>query len=124
MNIEQVQALTMRETDLEGAIKRFCGDEALYVSCLGMFLKDETMEQLNQAIDEQRWDDAFTAAHALKGVAGNMGFVPLMHAISKLVVQIRSGRLADISSTLVQVNEIYREIIDVVQTNFILTEKS
>lgn len=118
MNVEQVYSLSLRETDLEGAIKRFCGDEQLYIKCLGAFLEDSTMEGLIAAVDSQQWDEAFTAAHALKGVAGNMGFIPLMHAISRLVVVIRGGRLSEVDETMTQVISAYRDITDAIRQNF------
>jgi chemotaxis protein histidine kinase CheA len=118
MDVKQQRALTLRETDVQGALRRFSGNEDLYVSCLGMFLSDPTMEELNTAIDQQSWDEAFTAAHALKGLAGNMGFVPLMHATGQLVVLIRGGRIKDINDCMAQINSSYRDISDAIRDNF------
>ena len=80
MTAQQQYSLYLRETDLQGAMQRFYGNEELYIACLKSFLDDPTIAQLNDSISNGMWDDAFTAAHALKGLAGNMGFVPLMHA--------------------------------------------
>lgn len=110
-------ALELRNTDLNGAIQRLGGDEALYLTCLGMFLQDTTLAELNDAIDNRLWDDAFTAAHALKGLAGNMGFVPLMHATSQLLIMIRGGRINDVREYMAQVNSHYRDIVDAIQMN-------
>lgn len=118
MNVEQIYALSLRETDLEGAIKRFCGDEQLYVKCLAAFLEDPTMAELIAAVDAQQWDEAFTAAHALKGVAGNMGFIPLLHSISRLVVVIRGGRIHEVPETMSLVSSSYRDITDAIRNNF------
>lgn len=95
-----------------------CGDEQLYISCLWMFLDDPTMDELNEAIRIKSWDEAFTAAHALKGLAGNMGFVPLMHSTGKLVVLIRGGRLQEIGDCVAQINSNYRDITDAIRTSF------
>lgn len=118
MDDKQQRALMIRDTDVQGAIKRFCGNEALYVSCLRMFLEDTTIDELKKAIDTQSWDDAFTAAHALKGLAGNMGFVPLMHSTGQLVVLIRGGRLQEISDCFMQISSSYRDITDAIRDNF------
>lgn len=118
MNIKQRHALELRETDIEGAIRRFNDDEQLYISCLLMFLEDPTVTQLNKAIEERAWDDAFTAAHAMKGLAGNMGFVPLMHTISRLVVMIRGGRTNELAECMATVNSNYRDITDAIRDNF------
>ena len=118
MNEMQRHALSIRETDLEGALKRFGGDEKLYISCLNRFLEDPSVVQINEAIQEKRWDDAFTAAHALKGLAGNMGFIPLMHATGQLVIMIRGGRIKEITEYTGQVNSNYRDIVDAIRNNF------
>ena len=96
------QSLQNVETDVDGALERFSGDEALYESLLQAFLTDPTMEMLQDAISRQAWDDAFTAAHALKGLAGNMGFVPLFHAMGELVIYIRTAKIKDVKDSLNQ----------------------
>ena len=118
MNSKQWRALTLRDTDVQGALKRFSGNEELYTACLSMFLDDPTMTELRDAIQEQSWDDAFTAAHALKGLAGNMGFIPLMHSTGQLVVLIRGGRIKDIGECMIQIDSNYRDIIDAIRDNF------
>lgn len=123
MDSKQQHALALRETDVQGALRRFSGDEKLYFSCLEMFLKDPTLDELNSAIAEQSWDEAFTAAHALKGLAGNMGFIPLMHATGQLVVLIRGGRIKEIDDCMGQVNSKYRDIADAIREYFIPSTK-
>lgn len=118
MDTRQQYALLLRETDISGALRRFNGDEELYITCLKMFLEDKTTEQLNEAIAGKLWDDAFTAAHALKGLAGNMGFVPLLHQTGQLVVLIRGGRINEIYECLKRVNSCYRDITDAIKKNF------
>lgn len=124
MNAKQYHALSLRQTDVEGAVRRLSGNEDVYVECLQAFLTDETMRQINDAIKNAAFDDAFTAAHALKGVAGNMGFVPLMHAVGRLVVLIRGGRLKEIGESLEQVNSCYRDIIDGIHQFFCYADKA
>lgn len=118
MNGKQQHALTLRQTDVQGAVNRMGGSEQMYVACLRMFLDDPTVSELNQAIAAKAWDDAFTAAHALKGLAGNMGFVPLMHSTGQLVIMIRGGRTKEVGAYMAQVNSNYRDITDAIRENF------
>lgn len=106
------------ETDLDGALDRFCGDEALYAECLQDFLDDTTMAELDDALAAQAWDDAFTAAHAIKGLAGNMGFIPLFHASAEMVTLIRSGRVRDIGASYLEVRRCYVRLIKVIRQNY------
>lgn len=118
MTDKQQRALSLRETDIQGAIERLGKNETLYISCLRMFLKDPTMDKINETIKDKKWDEAFTVVHALKGLAGNMGFVPLMHSIGNLVVLIRAGKTNELNECLEIVNSNYRNIVDAIQENF------
>lgn len=119
MDANQVHTLALRETDVEGALRRLCGQEELYVTCLKRFLDDPTIGQLNSAVKTELWDDAFTAAHALKGLAGNLGFIPLMHAVAHLIIIIRGGRTRDVAECMAMVNSSYRDITDAIRFCFV-----
>lgn len=63
-----------------------------------MYAEDETTRQLHDAVDAERWTDAFRAAHTLKGVAQNLGFTRLQQAASELTEAMRGDKpLADFS---------------------------
>lgn len=115
INRDLRRELELCETDVDGALRRFSGNESLYVSCLGLFLIDPTMKQLNSAVSAKTWDDAFTAAHALKGLAGNMGFIPLFHEVGELVLLIRAGRMDEIQDANRRVNVCYTDIMSAIQ---------
>ncbi|NLW70282.1 MAG: Hpt domain-containing protein [Eubacteriaceae bacterium] len=115
MDTNLIHSLTCCRTDVDGALRRFSGNEELYMTCLNAFLSDPTMAQLNAAISSSSWDDAFTAAHALKGLAGNMGFVPLYHATGELVILIRTGKVSEISEATLRVKQCYNEIITAIR---------
>lgn len=117
MDSQLLYGLVMCETDVDGALRRFSGNEALYTSCLGAFLEDSTMSELDAAISAEAWDDAFTAAHALKGLAGNMGFIPLFHAAGELVILIRTGKVKEVDASYEQVKRCYKDISTVVRQN-------
>lgn len=108
------EALLRCETDLKGALNRLSGDEELYIRCLELFLEDQTMAELHHALETQAWDDAFTAAHALKGLAGNMGFIPLFHASAELVVLIRAGRTKELAASYLELDRCYHKIYDTI----------
>ncbi len=116
MNTRLVENLTRCETDLEGAMRRFADDEELYVTCLDAFLQDKTMDELDGAISARLWDEAFTAAHALKGLAGNMGFIPLFHATGELVVLIRAGRMGEIAESGRRVRHCFDDITNAIRS--------
>lgn len=114
MNAELLNALSSCETDISGALKRLSDDENLYILLLEAFVKDSTMDALENAVAQEDWDSAFTAAHALKGLAGNLGFVPLFHTTGELVLLIRSGRIPEIADSLKHVKRCYVDVSSVI----------
>ena len=122
MNSRQKSVLSLQETDIDGAFRRLGGSEEFYAICLEAFLEDKTMDELNRAVSNEDWEGAFTAAHSLKGVAGNMGFVPLFHAAGQLVVAIRNGRLDEIPGCLHEVRQYYHGITEAVEQYFIIAD--
>ena len=111
------QDLILCETDIEGALHRLSGNESVYLSCLAMFLDDPTTKDLGDAIYAKNWDDAFTAAHALKGVAGNMGFIPLFHATAEIVVFIRDGKINDVEASYRELLQCHQKITTMIRDN-------
>ena len=111
MSDELFNELAGIETDLDGALYRVAGDKNVYLALLKAFASDTTMGDLDEAIVRQSWDDAFTAAHALKGLAGNMGFAPLFHSLGELLKMIRSCRISEIDSSYKGVKRCYDEIM-------------
>lgn len=119
MDEKLLHDLLNNETDVDGALKRICGNEQLYISLLKDFTEDTTMFDLDAAIKTKSWDDAFTAAHALKGLAGNMGFIPLFHTTGELVLIIRAGRIGEIEPGLDEVKRCYDDITTAIKANLI-----
>ncbi|HOO60814.1 MAG TPA: Hpt domain-containing protein [Bacillota bacterium] len=109
-----LQRLAQCETDVDGALQRFSEQEALYLEIVRAFPNDETMDQLANAIAVSDWDGAFTAAHALKGLAGNLGFIPLFHEVGSLVMLIRAGREEEIDVVLKRVSRCYQDLVDTI----------
>lgn len=76
--------------DIDGAMRRFLGDEELYASCFTEFINDPCFSALRDALEAGDYGAAFDAAHTLKGVAGNMGLTPMYQAACALVEPLRT----------------------------------
>ena len=59
----------------------------------GMFLKEKCYQTLVQTIEEGNQEEAFRAAHTLKGVCQNMSFTTLFH--SRIFARQQYGRGKD-----------------------------
>lgn len=71
--------------------------------------------QLHTALEENRTEDAFRAAHTMKGVASNLGMTELYSASSQLTELLRDGRSRDVSSALAAVDASYKKTLDAIQ---------
>ncbi len=84
-------ALKEKGADIDGIMERFLQDEAFYADCFEEFMLDENFEALGKAIALGYYPQAFECAHALKGVAGNLGLLPLYRAVNDMVSAIRAS---------------------------------
>lgn len=116
MNAKMQEALLHCETDIQGAMQRFCGNEDIYLSYLRDFPEEPTMKELSDAVDARAWEKAFMAAHALKGLSGNLGFIPLYHAIAEMVILLRSGKYGDVKVGLEHAQKCYDELVTAIKT--------
>lgn len=79
-------------------MERFVDDEELYFDCLHSFMEDPAFSELENAIRNREYEQAFDHAHTLKGVAGNLGLAPLFVAMGGLVEPLRNHVYDDIDS--------------------------
>lgn len=93
MDIKMTQILEEAGIHTEEAIRRFSGNETLYLKFLVKFLQDPSFPQIKASLEKNDLEAAFVAAHTLKGVAGNLGLQELFHTDSVLVEDLRLKRL-------------------------------
>ena len=77
--------------DLVDAEDRFDGNLDLYKRMALKYLQDDHLVSLVAAMDVKDYDEAFKQAHALKGVAGNLSFVPLYKAVAIVSDALKAG---------------------------------
>lgn len=74
--------------DYKDVVKRLISEEFAAQFALG-FLDDDEMEKLGAAMETRNIEEAFRAAHTLKGVALNLGFKNLGRSASELTEVLR-----------------------------------
>lgn len=98
---EELRAkLTQAGADVDSALERFMGNEALYARFARGFRNDRSCEALLKAMEEGNVKGAFEAAHTLKGVTGNLSFTRLYNRASEVVEPLREGRLEEAQEKL------------------------
>ena len=82
-------ALEEMGMDVDNTVKRFMGNETLYLKFLNKFQADQSVASIQQYITEQNAEEAFKSAHTLKGVAANLGLDPIAQHASDIVELFR-----------------------------------
>ena len=56
---------------------------------IGIFLKDNSFDMLRSQLECGNKEEAFRAAHTLKGICANLSFTKLLHSTSQLTEELR-----------------------------------
>ena len=84
-----IESLKKYGADVETGLARCMGQEAFYLRFVRMMLDDKNFSQLSKAVEQGDPKAAFEAAHALKGVAGNLSLTPIFEPVSELTDVLR-----------------------------------
>jgi HPt (histidine-containing phosphotransfer) domain-containing protein len=84
--------------DTENALKRCMGNEAFYFRLIKMAAEDGNFKKLDEAFEASDIEQCFEAAHAIKGVVGNLGLTPLYDAATELTELLRPLQPCDCSA--------------------------
>ena len=104
--------------DYDEVLKRFMGKEDFYLRMLKKFLADKNYEGLKQAVDDKNWQEAFTYAHTVKGLCGNLGLGAIMDYASPLTEELRSEPFDEesIIDHMRHVSKAYEKTVEVIQS--------
>lgn len=88
--------------DYEDVRRRFRDDARIRRFAI-MFLGDDSMENLERAMNAGSCEEAFRAAHTLKGVCLNLGFKRLFESADAITEALRAGDMNKAADLLPQV---------------------
>ena len=91
------------------------GSEAFVKRFALAFLKDSSFEKLKKAMEEKNAENAFPAAHTLKGVSANLGFSKLTEVSSELTEKLRGRNLEGSEPVFAAVENCYIQVIEAIQ---------
>ena len=97
--------------DTRQGLGRCMNNETFYLRLVNMALDDASFDRLAAALRSNDRKAAFEAAHALKGVMGNLALTPLYESLSELTELLRADSDADYPSLLNEITEKRRALI-------------
>ncbi len=108
MDEEFKKLLIENGADVETTIKRFMGNEGLYLKFLMKFPDDKNYESIQEHVAEGNYEAAFNDAHTLKGVSANLGLNPIYEGASRLVELLRGKQPEEVD--VEEVNRVKDEL--------------
>lgn len=100
-----IEALKEFGADTEKGLAMCMGNEALYLRLVGSVPGEPRFDDLISALEKKDYDAAFDAAHAIKGVLGNLSLTPLFDKASVITEHLRNRTDMDYS-------ELVKELTD------------
>ena len=107
--------LSRAGVDVEQGLSRLENDKEFYESLLKKFCTDTRYEQLKDALEQEKCQEAFRYAHPLKGIAGNLSMTRLYDATVPLVEELRQGNLRNAQALFPEVQAAYEALMIVLQ---------
>lgn len=81
--------------NVDEGLARCMNNEAFYLRLVNMAVDDAGFARLQTAVEAGDSRESFEAAHALKGMLGNLALTPLSEPASEMTELLRAGREAD-----------------------------
>ena len=100
-----IEALERFGADTKEGLGRCMNNKDIYLRLVDMGLNDTNFEKLSAAVNAGDKKTAFEAAHALKGVMGNLSLTPLFTIASEMTERLRAEEDADYPTYLKQLLE-------------------
>lgn len=90
-----IDILNQFGADTKEGLARCLDDEEFYLELIPEALTRDRYEDIEKYLNEKNLPAAFEAAHALKGVVGNLALTPIYEPISEMTELLRAGTDTD-----------------------------
>lgn len=96
--------------DTDELLSRLMGNEALLARLLGRFLDDDGLERLQEAVEANDPEAGLSAAHAIKGMSGNLSMTRVFAITSRQCELIRAGDWDGAKALVSELVSAYEEV--------------
>jgi len=100
--------------DYEGVLARL-RSERLVQKFMLKFLDDKSYEMFFSMMAEKNYEEAFRAAHTIKGVCQNLGFTHLLESSSQMADALRHGWTPQADELIDQLKADYQLTVEPIQ---------
>ena len=98
--------------DTKEGLTRCMNMENFYFKMIKMGLSDGHFESLQKSLEAGNIDEAFEAAHALKGVIGNLALSPIYDPLAEMTEMLRAKKSADYVTMYKPIKEMRDKLLE------------
>ena len=110
MEAEQKAELENVGINVDAALNRFMGKEAMLRKFFTRFLSDQSYAAMLEAMNSGAADAAKAAAHQLKSVCGTIGCENMQARVTELESQLKAGNFPEAQKILPEIESQYAQI--------------
>ena len=112
LTLEKMQELGI---DPKEGLTRCMNNEVFFFKMIAMAVANEYFDTLGYSLEKKDLDSAFEAAHALKGVIGNLALKPIYDPLAEMTELLRAKKEADYVSMYRPIKEIRDQLLALTQ---------
>ncbi len=105
-----LDALREYGANVDEGLTRCVSKESLYLRLVGKAAESGDFARLENAIANKDFEDAFQAAHGLKGIVNNLALTPLKGPIEEITEHLRAKEDIDYSKLLREIKEAHEAL--------------
>lgn len=103
--------------NVDAALDRFMGNEAMLMKYLNRFLNEKSYAALTQAINEDDKEAALAAAHTLKSVCGTIGCEGMSQMVINQELAMRQDKWDEAKNMMPAIEATYTDICAILKAN-------
>lgn len=115
MSEELFDKLRDMDAEVDDTLDRLMGDEEMYEEFLHKFPDNQNIIKLRECVDAGDAEQAMKEVHSLKGVALNLGLLPLVDVCMDMLMDFREGKTESAMQQIDQVEENFKKWADVIK---------
>ncbi len=101
--------------DPKEGLTRCMNNEVFFFKMIAMAVSNEYFDTLGEFLKNNDLDNAFEAAHALKGVIGNLALAPIYEPLAEMTELLRAKKQADYMTMYRPIKEIRDQLLAMTQ---------
>ncbi len=106
-----IEVLKTFGADTGDGLKRCLDNEAFYLKLVSKALEDKNFDMLEEAVAAGDLDNAFEAAHSLKGVLGNLALTPIYKPVYDITELLRARTDTDYTSLIREISDKREQLV-------------